>query len=57
MKEYVYRDMECLRDLDGNPIRVYIPRDKVDYYDEISRVAYESGLRFKQALINEGVIE
>jgi len=56
MKEYVYRDMECLVDLEGNPIRVYIPKDEIEQYDELCMRARESGMRFRKALQLEGVI-
>lgn len=54
MSEYVYRDLECLVDLEGEPIRIYIPKNEVDRYDDISRQAYISGHRFRQALENGG---
>jgi hypothetical protein len=56
MSEYVYRDSECMVDLEGEPIRLYVPKDEIDDYDEISRRAYESGRRFRMALQQEGII-
>jgi hypothetical protein len=57
MKEYVYRDLECLvNSIDGKPIRIYVPKDEIERYDEISRRAYESGYRFKMALQESGVV-
>ena len=57
MNEYVYRDLECLvNSIDGKPIRIYIPKDQIEKYDEISRRAYESGHRFKIDLQESGVV-
>lgn len=57
MKEYVYRDMERLIDSKtGLPVRVYVPKDEIEKYNEISRRAYESGVRFREALTERGVI-
>ena len=57
MKEYVYRDMECLIDSKtGLPVRVYLPKEEIEKYNEISRRAYESGLRFREALTELEVI-
>ena len=57
MREYVYRDMERLIDSKtGLPVRVYVPKDEIEKYNEISRRAYESGVRFREALKERGVI-
>jgi hypothetical protein len=40
----------------GEPIRIYVPKDETERYDEIGRRAYESGRRFREALQLEGVI-
>lgn len=51
MKEYVYRDLKCLIDSNTQePLRIYIPKDEVDRYNEISKRAYESGYRFRLEL-------
>ena len=43
-------------DLEGEPIRLYVPKDEVDAYDELAQRAYESGRRFRMALQQEGII-
>ena len=51
MKEYVYRKLECLIDhKTGEPLRVYIPKDEIHIYDELSKKAQESGHRLRQLL-------
>jgi len=57
MKEYMYTDLECLRDMNGDPVRVYVPKDEIEDYNEIAKRARESGARLRQALKEEGVIE
>ncbi len=57
MKEYVYRDLDCLIDSKtGLPIRIYVPKDKVEDYNEISKRAYESGNRLREVLKESGVV-
>ena len=57
MKEYVRRDLECLIDVETQePIRIYVPKDEVERYNEISRKAFEAGYRFRQGLIGTGVL-
>lgn len=56
MKEFVYRDLECLVDLEGEPIRIYVPKDEIEKYDEIYVRGYESGRRLLESLKSENVI-
>lgn len=53
----MYTDLECLRDMNGDPVRVYVPKDEIEDYNEIAKRARESGARLRQALKEEGVIE
>jgi hypothetical protein len=57
MKEYVYTDLECLIDINTElPIRIYIPKDEIEKYNEIAKAGYESGYRLKMALQEMGLI-
>lgn len=57
MKEYVRRDLKCLIDVNTHkPIRIYVPKDEVEKYNEISEKAFATGYRFKQGLIEAGVL-
>lgn len=56
MKEYSYRELEVLRDINtGEKIKVYVPKDEVDRYDEIAYRAYVSGCKFREALRSEAL--
>jgi hypothetical protein len=57
MREYIRRDLRCLIDVNTQePIRIYVPKDEVERYNEISRKAFEAGYRFRQGLIKVGIV-
>jgi len=54
MKEYKYRKLKCLRDSEtGEPIRIYMPVDELDRYNEIAAKAYNAGKNMREVLTGE----
>lgn len=57
MKEYVYRDLECLvNSIDGKPIRIYVPKDEIEEANVMAQAGYEAGYRLMMALQESGVV-
>lgn len=40
-------------DEEGYPLRIYIPKEDIEFYDKICAIAYESGVRFREQLQRE----
>jgi hypothetical protein len=56
--QYVYRDLRCLIDEQTKePIRVYVPKDRIDDFDSISKTAFEAGRRMKAALTSSPIVK